>query len=106
MKSNPVKSQSFFAIHLFKYKNSQVREKAQDIIKQNCPDDWQLKIGEEELLVLNNQDSIDLYNAIVNYRPDKIINGADYDKAIIDAYKQKAIKIDLTNARDSKQYSF
>ena len=99
-------NQNFSAIHLFKYKNSQICNNARDVIKERCEKDWIINVSDNELLVLDAQDRDDLHKAMIEYRPDNIINCADYDRALLDVYKQKAIKIDLTNARDCKSFLF
>ena len=106
MKLNPVNNQNFGAIHLFKYRNSQIRNKAHDIIKEKCDKDWAIDVSDDELLVLDGQDSKDLNKAIMKYRPEGIINGSDYDRALLNAYKQKAVKVDLSSAEEYRRFSY
>ncbi|MBP3847252.1 hypothetical protein J6I39_05845 [bacterium] len=86
---------SFTGNHLFNYKNSSVRDYIWDSRSQNN-NQKVCKVGDTELLFIDGKE-LDDYNRALATNP--VILQKDFEIALLKAYINNAIKVDLSNAK-------
>lgn len=86
---------SFTGNHLFNYKNSSVRDYIWDSRSQNN-NQKVYKVGDTELLFIDGKE-LDDYNRALATNP--VILQKDFEIALLKAYIDNAIKVDLSNAK-------
>ena len=86
---------SFTGNHLFNYKNSSVRDYIWDSRSQNN-NQKVYKVGDTKLLFIDGKE-LDDYNRALATNP--VILQKDFEIALLKAYIDNAIKVDLSNAK-------